>query len=72
MRVSEVGKALNLRCMSRPQDDPEVTGGYVGDLLSWVMSRAGAGSAWITIMSNKRSSRGVFGRSFYGDPGRGR
>ena len=29
-----------------------VTGGYCGDLLSWVMGRAPAGCAWLTIMSN--------------------
>ena len=34
--------------------DPErvITGAYAGDLLSWVMGRASADSAWITIMSN--------------------
>lgn len=30
----------------------EVTGGYAGDLLSWVMGRAQADEAWVTIMSN--------------------
>lgn len=30
----------------------EITGVYIGDLLSWVMGRANAGDAWITIMSN--------------------
>ena len=30
----------------------EVTGGYAGDLLSWVMGRATSGDAWVTIMSN--------------------
>lgn len=30
----------------------EITGVYVGDLLSWVMGRAESGDAWITIMSN--------------------
>lgn len=30
----------------------EITGVYIGDLLSWVMGRAGSGDAWITIMSN--------------------
>ena len=36
------------------QDQPErqVTGGYCGDLLSWVMGRAQADEAWLTIMSN--------------------
>ena len=35
-------------------EDPEqtVSGGYCGDLLSWVMGRAGTDSMWFTIMSN--------------------
>ena len=32
--------------------DREIHGAYVGDLLSWVMGRAEADNAWITIMSN--------------------
>ena len=32
--------------------DREISGAYVGDLLSWVMGRAKADNAWITIMSN--------------------
>lgn len=35
-----------------PEPDREVTGGYAGDLLSWVMGRAKSGDAWVTIMSN--------------------
>ncbi|MBR3768114.1 MAG: hypothetical protein IKL10_07750 [Clostridia bacterium] len=35
-----------------PTPDREVRGGYVGDLLSWVMGRAEADNAWITIMTN--------------------
>ena len=30
----------------------ELTGCYIGDLLSWVMAHAFAGCVWITIMSN--------------------
>ncbi|MBC8530736.1 AraC family transcriptional regulator [Gehongia tenuis] len=30
----------------------EVTGCYIGDLLSWVMAHAGAGSAWITVQTH--------------------
>lgn len=30
----------------------EITGVYIGDLLSWVMGRASSGDVWITIMSN--------------------
>ena len=33
-------------------DNRDVCGVYVGDLLSWVMGRAKADDAWITIMSN--------------------
>lgn len=29
-----------------------VTGGYAGDLLSWVMTHARAGQAWVTIMND--------------------
>ena len=36
-----------------PDGEREVTGVYIGDLLSWVMGRAGADEAWITIMSNR-------------------
>ncbi len=35
-----------------PDADREVAGCYTGDLLSWVMGRANADNAWITIMSN--------------------
>jgi hypothetical protein len=35
-----------------PVPDREINGAYMGDLLSWVMGRAGEDNAWITIMSN--------------------
>ena len=35
-----------------PDGEREITGVYIGDLLSWVMGRAKADCAWITIMSN--------------------
>lgn len=35
-----------------PNPNREIIGGYAGDLLSWVMGRAEAGNAWVTIMSN--------------------
>lgn len=31
----------------------EVSGGYAGDLLSWVLGRAELDNIWLTIMSNK-------------------
>ena len=52
MTVSEMAQKLELKSFYVPEGDREVTGGYAGDLLSWVMGRAKAGDAWITIMSN--------------------
>ena len=39
--------------VSLPDPDREIHGVYIGDLLSWVMGRARADNAWITIMSNQ-------------------
>ena len=52
MNVAEVAKQLNLTCHVPGEEDREVKSGYVGDLLSWIIGKAGAYSAWITIMSN--------------------
>ncbi len=35
-----------------PDPEREITGGYCGDLLSWVMGRAPADCLWITVMGN--------------------
>lgn len=53
MTVAQLAEALGLTVFSTPEPDREITGGYMGDLLSWVMGRARAGEAWITIMSNQ-------------------
>ena len=52
MTVDEVQKALSLERLTPGEGDREVTGGYCGDLLSWVMGRAPADSVWITVMGN--------------------
>lgn len=52
MTVSELTEKLKLSVFSLADGEREVTGGYAGDLLSWVMGRAGEGDAWITIMTN--------------------
>ncbi len=52
MTVNELKNKLNLTAVVLPNGDREVTGCYIGDLLSWVMGRAQSGDAWITIMSN--------------------
>lgn len=52
MTVHELAAALCLKPLCCPEEDREVTGGYCGDLLSWVMGRAKSGDAWVTIMTN--------------------
>ncbi len=50
--VKELVEKYNFQAVSMPQPEKEVVGGYVGDLLSWVMGRAESQNAWITIMTN--------------------
>lgn len=53
MLLSEFSKMPELKLLTSPMySDREVSGCYSGDLLSWVMGRAEAGNAWITIMNN--------------------
>ena len=53
MTVQQLMEACGFTAAALPQPDREVSGVYIGDLLSWVMGRAGADEAWITIMSNR-------------------
>lgn len=49
--IEKMKDALSLTCLTEvPERDIE--GVYAGDLLSWVMSHANYGDAWVTIMSN--------------------
>lgn len=52
MKVSELLNSSPLSPVCIPDGSREINGAYIGDLLSWVMGRASAGDAWITIMSN--------------------
>lgn len=52
MNVQQLIDALSLTVFHLDDPDRPVEGGYCGDLLSWVMGRAPAGGAWMTIMSN--------------------
>ena len=52
MKVSELVSRGPFEAVSLPTPDRDISGAYVGDLLSWVMGRAEADNAWITIMSN--------------------
>ena len=53
MTVSELVERTGWTAAAMPSGDREVTGVYIGDLLSWVMGRAASGDGWITIMSNR-------------------
>ncbi len=50
--VEELCKREEFRGITLPDPQREILSGYSGDLLSWVMGRAKADGAWITIMSN--------------------
>lgn len=53
MTVRKLGEKLSLKVLAGSDGlDREVTGCYIGDLLSWVMGRAEEGDAWITVMGN--------------------
>lgn len=53
MTVKEVSEKLELKVICADENtDREVTGCYIGDLLSLVMSKAQSGDAWITIQGN--------------------
>lgn len=52
MTVNDLLKLDIFKPLSLPDGEREITGVYIGDLLSWVMGRASSGDAWITIMSN--------------------
>ena len=52
MTVKDLVKKLELKILVEGDLEREITGGYCGDLLSWVMGRAKAGDCWFTVMGN--------------------
>ena len=52
MTVKTLIEKLNLKVIVEGDMDREITGGYCGDLLSWVMGRAQGGDCWFTVMGN--------------------
>ena len=56
LTVKELKEKGNMKLLCpEAVPDREVTGCYCGDLLSWVMSRATEGDAWLTVMGNINS-----------------
>lgn len=52
MTVKKLTEKLNLKILVEGDLNREITGGYCGDLLSWVMGRAQSGDCWFTVMGN--------------------
>lgn len=52
MTVKNLAEKLNLKILVEGDLNREITGGYCGDLLSWVMGRAQSGDCWFTVMGN--------------------
>ena len=52
LTVSELAAVQGFTAVTLPDGERKINGVYIGDLLSWVMGRAKADDAWITIMSN--------------------
>ena len=52
MTVKELSEIFDCQIICMPDGDREISGGYAGDLLSWVIGRASSGNVWVTIMSN--------------------
>ncbi len=53
MTVGELAKLDGFTALCCEHPERVVSGGYCGDLLSWVMGNAAAGDAWVTIMTNE-------------------
>ncbi len=53
MKTSEVVELLNLEVVAgRDGLDRQVTGGYMGDMLSYVMAQAPQGAIWLTVQNH--------------------
>lgn len=53
LKVSQLIEQLGLKQVTKGDyDDMEAKGCFIGDLLSWVMSRAKEGDIWITVQTN--------------------
>ena len=52
MTVENFTRLSGFEVITMPSPENEINGAYVGDLLSWVMGKAGEGNLWVTIMTN--------------------
>lgn len=53
MLVKKFAEEMEMTVLSGGDElDKDISGVYVCDLLSWVMSKANKGDAWITVLTN--------------------
>lgn len=53
MTVGSVAKALNMKVLTGNEGlERIVSGAYICDLLSWVISKSNDGDLWITVLTN--------------------
>ena len=52
MTAGELSKICGFKTLTLPFPEKEVSGCYMGDLLSWVMGNSSEGNLWVTIMTN--------------------
>ena len=53
MTLKELIEKTGWEVLTKAEDDAlPVTGGFVGDLLSWVMGHGESGQAWITVQGH--------------------
>jgi len=53
MRVKDISGKIGLKLLAGSKGtDKELTGAYICDLLSWVMSHGKKGDAWITVQTH--------------------
>ncbi len=52
MTVQEFAELQKLNILVAADTSRRIGGGYCGDLLSWVMSRAQSDDCWFTVMGN--------------------
>jgi hypothetical protein len=55
MNTTDLQQKLSLTHLAGGDEPRELDGCYIGDLLSWVMGRAGEANVWITVMGNINS-----------------
>ena len=53
MNIRDFAEQCDLQVLTCPDHlDREITGCYIGDLLSWAMGKVQADNAWLTVMGN--------------------